>query len=401
VERSARNEVEATQLRDQAAQALSQERSRSTSLEAQFRKNEVDLGQLQEKLRQRGADLTAVGENLRQAAEETAASFRASFVSAQLPGRIKILENITQGKGLPEIQNIETLWFLLLQEMTLAARVQRFPAQVVVSSGQTRRVPVTRVGNFAALAEGNYLEILPAESRLVALNPPASPDLRESIQELEHASTGWISLALDPTRGPLLRMLGRTPKLRERIEQGGGIGLVILALGVLALVLTLERLVVLGWIQARCTRQKKHPESPSAGNPLGRVLLQGQYAANLPLEILEHRLDEAILKELPRLTRGLRLIRLIATVTPLLGLLGTVTGMIVTFQQITLHGAGDPRLLAGGISQALVTTALGLGVAIPTVFLHRLASARSEALVQLLEEQSAGLLVSTWKEEAP
>ena len=110
------------------------------------------------------------------------------------------------------------------------------------------------------------------------------------------------------------------------------------------------------------------------------------------MEVLELKLGEAILKELPKFNSMLSFLKIISVVAPLLGLLGTVTGMIVTFQAITLYGAGDPKLMAGGISTALVTTVLGLVVAIPTVFLHTLVQSRAKRLTQILQEESAGML---------
>ncbi|MEC8351463.1 MAG: MotA/TolQ/ExbB proton channel family protein, partial [Pseudomonadota bacterium] len=97
-------------------------------------------------------------------------------------------------------------------------------------------------------------------------------------------------------------------------------------------------------------------------------------------------------REMPKITRNLTLIKIISVVAPLLGLLGTVTGMINTFQAITLFGTGDPKLMAGGISQALVTTVLGLVVAIPTVFLYTLLNTRSKNMLLILQEQSAGII---------
>ena len=119
-------------------------------------------------------------------------------------------------------------------------------------------------------------------------------------------------------------------------------------------------------------------------------MAEKQDTANV--ETLELKLAEAIFREMPKLTRSLLFIKIISVVAPLMGLLGTVTGMIQTFQAITLYGTGDPKLMAGGISQALVTTVLGLTVAIPMVLLHTLVSGRSKRIVQVLQEQSAGII---------
>lgn len=127
-------------------------------------------------------------------------------------------------------------------------------------------------------------------------------------------------------------------------------------------------------------------------NPLGRVLAVHESNRNADVETLELKIDEAILKEMPALERFLTLIKLIAAIAPLMGLLGTVTGMINTFQSMTLFGTGDPKLMAGGISQALVTTVLGITVALPTLFLHSIVNGMSQRVVHTIEEQSAGII---------
>ena len=107
---------------------------------------------------------------------------------------------------------------------------------------------------------------------------------------------------------------------------------------------------------------------------------------------LELKLAEAVLSEPPKLEQGLTLLKIIAAVAPLMGLLGTVTGMIITFQAITIFGAGDPKAMAGGISSALVTTVLGLLVAIPTVLLHTVVNGRSQRIIHVLNEQATGIV---------
>ena len=137
--------------------------------------------------------------------------------------------------------------------------------------------------------------------------------------------------------------------------------------------------------------QLKRDEAKT-NNPLGRVLKAAEDNQGADTESLELKLDEAILKESPKINSGLSLLKIIAMVAPLLGLLGTVTGMIIVFQAITIYGAGDPKAMAGGISSALVTTVLGLVVAIPTLLLHTLLSGKAKKLLHILEEQSAGII---------
>ena len=177
----------------------------------------------------------------------------------------------------------------------------------------------------------------------------------------------------------------------ERIQQGGFIGYVILVLGAIGLLIVIWRFFVLTALGARIRKQLRS-EEPDTGNPLGRVMQACIDDRDKDVETMELKLDEAIAKETPRIEYGLSFIKILAAVAPLLGLLGTVTGMIQTFQAITLFGTGDPKLMAGGISTALVTTVMGLVVAIPLVLLHSYLSGKSNALIQILDEQSIGLV---------
>jgi len=209
--------------------------------------------------------------------------------------------------------------------------------------------------------------------------------------DLAGASTGMSAFGLDPTRGSLVDNLVKAPSIQERIEQGGIVGYIIIGVGIIGLLIALERLLVLTVVGGKVKRQVKR-EKADTGNPLGRVLKVYEDNPDMDTETLEIKLGEAILREMPRLSRGVTLLKIIFVVAPLLGLLGTVTGMIVTFQQITLFGTGDPQLMAGGISQALMTTVLGLCVAIPIVLLHTIVAGRSKAVTQILQEQSAGII---------
>ena len=183
----------------------------------------------------------------------------------------------------------------------------------------------------------------------------------------------------------------QSPSLAERIAQGKEVGYVIITLGVVAILIAIWRLLALSATSAKVNRQAKNLENPG-NNPLGRVLKIAHDNPESDVESLELKLGEQILKETPKFNIALPFLKIISVVAPLLGLLGTVTGMIITFQAITLYGAGDPKLMAGGISTALVTTVLGLCVAIPTVFLHTLVQSRAKRLTQILQEEAAGML---------
>jgi biopolymer transport protein ExbB len=197
-------------------------------------------------------------------------------------------------------------------------------------------------------------------------------------------------MAVDPSRGAILSLLVQSPSLRERIHQGGWIGYLTIVLGVIALLIALQRFVYLFIIGQRIDRQRRQ-ETPSEDNPLGRIL--SVYVSDKEdVETLNLKLDEAILKEVPHIERGLPVLAILADIAPLLGLLGTVTGMIKTFQSITMFGTSDPKLMSAGISEALVTTVLGLVVAIPILLIHSGLSSKSNRLIQVLDEESAAIV---------
>jgi biopolymer transport protein ExbB len=265
---------------------------------------------------------------------------------------------------------------------------------VITSDGQESFEDVVRIGTFNVVAAGRYLSHNPETNSLSELQrQPEGGRFTGSTSDLLAAApgSGVVRFGLDPTSGVILSALVQTPNLTERINQGGIVGYVIIALGILGVLLSLERLISLT-IAGRKVKAQLKTETPSEGNALGRVLQVYHNNREADTETLELKLGEAILKETPALQRGILFIKVISVVAPLLGLLGTVTGMINTFQAITLFGTGDPKTMAGGISQALVTTVLGLTVAIPTVLLHTIVSGRSKTITQILQEQTAGIV---------
>lgn len=279
--------------------------------------------------------------------------------------------------------------------MTESGRVVAFPTQVVLPNGARDEQPVVRVGSFNIVSDGQYLKYDAATGDLLVL--PRQPEGRytDSAEELQLIAGGHSAFGIDPTGpsgGSFLAALIDSPSWLERVHQGREIGYLIIFIGVLALVIAIWRLLVLAGVSRKVEVQLQQPGQPTQNNPLGRVLALYHENVALPIEALDLKLHEAILRELPALEKWINMIKLAAMVAPLLGLLGTVTGMILTFQALTIFGAGDPKAMAGGISSALVTTALGLCVAIPAIFLHALVSSRSKGIVLVLEEQTAGLI---------
>lgn len=362
---------------------------RSELLETQFEGNELALTQLEETLTARLGALGELFGVVRQVSGDTRSQVEGSLVSAQIPGREDFLEELGKNKSLPSIESLEKLWFILHQEMTELGRVVRFPATVINIDGEQNQREVTRVGAFNAVSDGSYL--IYEERKLQELPKQPAGTYLDTVATFESSTGPMATLAVDPSRGSILKVLIQTPGALERIKFGGKVGYTIIALGLMAGLLAIIRWVIVGLTGRKVAAQKKS-DTVSEKNPLGRVL--GIYEANrtTDVETLELKLDEAIMRESASLDKMLWAVKVVSVVAPLMGLLGTVTGMIRTFQAITLFGTGDPKMMASGISEALVTTMLGLYVAIPLVLLHALVSNTSKGVVEILEEQAAGLI---------
>ncbi|WP_339666018.1 MotA/TolQ/ExbB proton channel family protein [uncultured Pseudomonas sp.] len=365
--------------------------SAADALDAQFQQQSEALAAAKAALTERSGDLGELFGVVRQSAGDTRSQWQDSLLNSRFPERLQELDALAQSQEIPRVEQLEQFWYRLQQDMTASGEVSRYDAPVVDRHGETTLQPVVSVGPFVALSEQQYLSYQPdSQQLLAAARQPAGTGL---IADFVAPREGMADLWVDPARGNVIEQLQRTPKLLERVMQGGIVGYVIIALGAFGILLALARLIWLQGVQRRVDRQAADLDKLQTDNPLGRVLsVIGSQPRLEELDTLELKLDEAILKETPALERWQGLIKLLAAVAPLLGLLGTVTGMIATFQAITLFGTGDPKLMAGGISQALVTTVLGLIAAIPLLFMHSLVAARSKALIQLLEQQSAGLI---------
>ncbi len=375
----------------QTRNELKAERQRSARLQKQFEDNTRQLEASNAALRERSGVLLELFGLARQSAGDVQAVFRDSLVSTQFPQRGRLVAQLAAGKSVPGITDLEDLWYALQQEMTESGKVTRYLAPVVGPDGGTRERRVTRIGVFNAVSEGRFLRHLPQAGRLQELSRQLPGAQSRLAVQLENAGSGMHPMVIDPSRGAVLSLLVQAPDLLERVRQGRAVGYVIIALALIGGVLALERWLHLGLIGHRMRRQLAS-HIPNRKNPLGRVMAVHRDNACVDTETLELMIDEAILKDLPRLRRGLPALKILAAVAPLLGLLGTVVGLIETFQSITLFGTGDPKLMAGGISQALVTTVLGLSAAIPLILMHSVLSGRSRRLVSILEQQSAGIV---------
>lgn len=375
----------------------------SEKLETQFEENEFKITDLNGALDARLGSLKELFGVLQQVAGDTKNKFSNSVISAQIPGRSEFLDEMAQSMGqstkLASIAEIERVWFEIQREMTESGKVTRFNTDVVEANGEKVNKEVVRVGPFGLISDGKYLEYQGATGVVSELLRQPKDRFVDSTAALQASSGELVTFGLDPTGGSILGLLIQAPSLEERIHQGELVGYIIIAVGAVGILVAFWRFVVLTLVTSSVNRQLKS-DKLSDNNPLGRVLKVKEKYPDVDTEALELHLTEAILGEVPKLGRYLTLVKMISVVAPLGGLLGTVTGMIVTFQQITLFGTGDPKIMAGGISSALMTTVLGLVVAIPTTLLYALLSTQSKNVVMILQEQAAGVIAERAEKQA-
>lgn len=373
------------------------EEKRSVTLEAKYDEQEIAVQDKREQLSERLGSLKELFGHLTSTAGDLRSSIDASIVSAQYPGRSEFLDDLIDKMNsetkLPTIEEIEQLWYELQRETIEGGKIVKFPAEVVSPEGEQNTQEVVRIGTFNLISDGKYLDYTDSK-KIAELTRQPKGKFLSGASSLQASTDGFTKTGIDPTGpsgGSYLAALINSPDLVERWHQGREVGYIITAVGVFGFLLGIYRLIVLTGVGAKVSAQLKS-EQANTNNPLGRVLKVAEDSANMDTESLELKMEEAVLKEKPSIEAGLNIIKIISAVAPLLGLLGTVTGMILTFQAITIFGAGDPQAMAGGISGALVTTVLGLVVAIPMVLMHTIVNGRAKRILHILEEQSAGIV---------
>ena len=370
---------------------------RSERLENTFEENELLISAKQAQLREKLGTLAELFGHLTSASGDLASNIEVSLASAQYPDRELFLKDLISKMGgadtLPSVEEIERVWYELLREVRETGVITKFSTEVATPGGERAARDVLRVGAFNIVdMNGNYLSY--ENGALSELPRQPSGPYTGWAADLAASTSGLNSFGVDPTGptgGSFLAAIIDTPTLEERWHQGGYIGYAITAVGIFAFILAIYRMLVLSMVGSKVNSQLKS-EKANDNNPLGRVLKIHEDNPTMDTETLELKLSEGVLRETPKLESGLTLLKIIAAVAPLMGLLGTVTGMIITFQAITIFGAGDPKAMAGGISGALITTVLGLLVAIPTVLLHTVVNGRAQRIIHILDEQTTGII---------
>ena len=384
------------QLLNRARAERTRQENESARLEQLFEDNQANIVAARAALDERLGALKELFGVLQTVSGDAQGRFDASLTNIHYPDRVDFLvelgNKMAGANTLASIEDIERLWFELQREITESGKIVRFTNEITLANGEQETVEIVRVGSFNLVFDDGYLTYDSGTKAISELQrQPEQGRYTNSAGDLLAATDGMVTFGLDVTRGSILALLVESPTVMDRVHQGGIVGYCIIGLGFIGLLIAFWRFVGLSTDSRKVSAQLKR-DSASTDNPLGRVLAAYESNRNADTETIELKLSEAALKEMPGLTKGLLFIKVISVVAPLMGLLGTVTGMIKTFQVITLYGAGDPKMMAGGISQALMTTVLGLVVAIPMVLLHTVVSGQSRKIINILQSQSAGLV---------
>jgi len=392
----ARQKNEQQNLLNQAKAERNRQERESERLEQLFEDQQAQIVAARTALDERLGALKELFGVLQTVSGDAQGRFNNSLTNIQYPDRgeflVELGNKMAGASTLASIEDIERLWFELQREITETGKVSRFNHAVTLANGEETQMPMVRVGAFNVVGDVGYLQYDPGTKRVSELQrQPEQSRYTDSAKEMVSATESPVTFGIDVTRGGILALLVESPTLMDQVNAGGYVGYAIIILGLIGLLIAVIRFLGLSNDSRKVTAQLKR-DTASTDNPLGRVLAAYESNRNADTETIELKLSEAALKEMPGLTKGLLLIKVISVVAPLMGLLGTVTGMIKTFQVITLYGAGDPKMMAGGISQALVTTVLGLVVAIPMVLLHTIVSGQSRKVINILQSQSAGLV---------
>lgn len=374
---------------------LKNEEDRSVRLTNQYEANDKQLSELEEQLTLKLGSFGELFGIVRQTAGESKGQFMLSLTNIEFPERVEFLGDLAERKSLdlPTTSELERLWYEILNELNQSGKVKSYNTNILSKSGELVNRDVLRIGVFNSVSNGNYLNLVSEQNLLEFLAKQPDGSIKRSAKRLQNKDVSYREVYIDPTRGSLLSKLIDRAGWLQRINQGGFVGYVILIILTLGLAMGVLQFQFL-YRESKSIDTELETGNFSNDSILGKLNSVFKSHTGDNPEELEAQLEDILAKASPPLDKNLSVIKLLAAVAPLLGLLGTVIGMIETFQSITLFGTGDPKLMAGGISQALVTTMLGLIAAVPLLFVHNLLDSRSRAISQIYEEQAIGFVAS-------
>ncbi|MBU1340172.1 MAG: MotA/TolQ/ExbB proton channel family protein [Proteobacteria bacterium] len=353
---------------------------------------------------------------VRTVAKDLKAMLLQSFQSGMAPGRHKFLEPLILQETYPSMEDVGMLADSLFEEIAASGRVNMTTAPIVDRQGREQMADLLILGNFTGIykldKEIGFLLYSDQSQRYFALSKLPSSRIKNNIADYMQGKSKDVYM--DISKGGAIRQLTHELNLMEQVPKGGPIVWPILIILGMAVLILVERIIFF-------TRKQTHPErlmntlrqliiaqdwdgcriylETMRSKFLPKILLTALALKDRTRPEMENALQEAILGEIPAIERFLSTLGMLAAISPLLGLLGTVTGMINTFHVITSYGTSDPRMMSGGISEALVTTMLGLTVAIPIMLAHTFLSRRVETQISRMEEKSVAfvnMIFKTW-----
>ena len=362
-------------LLSKAKKQLADEEARNQRLENLFEANEIKLSELETELNIKLGVLGELFGVARQMAGELQADSESAYNFSEYPQRTDALNDIGKIK-VHSLKNLEDLWVLHLNEIASSGEVKEISANIINSSGDIEETRLVRYGPFNMVENRSFVKTDIANNAFSVLQKQPERSLRRNFRS-HYRSDGYSVAPIDPTRGFLLSLYLDKPSTFERIAQGKLIGFIIVVIGI-------SGLIFAGYRYYSLYKYSKTISSNDDNDVFNKI---DSISNNTPdVEAFERECDEVLLAVNGNLSFGVNWIKFLAAVAPLLGLLGTVIGMIETFQAITVFGTGDPKQMAGGISQALVTTMLGLIFAAPLLAMYTLLSEKVSGILQEIEE---------------
>lgn len=373
---------------------------------------------LQSEIDASASEAEAIAGVVRATAADAEKLFAESLTAAAFPERRAKLQPLISDESFPAMRNIRELIDLLLQEAEANGRVERRNGTFISEAGRAVDGEILRVGALTGIYSANdsvgFLRIDSPKNgtvgNLTAI--PGDPPWHFSRMIRRYLNGETDAVPVDVSSGVIAAQALQSGDLRKWLESGGMLVWPILIIAGVALLLALERLWSLGRVPTQTDAHMENLRAMVAKGdldacevycdtyrnvPTCNVLKAGVVHAGREREVMESALEEAILAQMPRLERFLSTLGVLAAVAPLLGLLGTVTGMIHTFQGITAFGTSDPRMMSGGISEALITTQLGLAVAVPIMITHHFFDRRVEKITADMEEKGTALVTALLK----
>ena len=386
----------------------------NSAIQAHIEEKKKEAEQLQSALAETRTVNRELSGFIRSNAKDLESMLIQSLQSALDPDRHTFLAPLINQEKFPSMADIHQMVTLLFSEIQASGEVRLTRGMIVDRHGKERMADLLILGNFTAMyfldGETGFLLYSDQSRRFFALSRLPDIGMQKNIQAYMNKETD--NVAMDISRGGALRQLTHRLSLWEQIPKGGPIVWPLVAILGLALLILLERIFFLlrkrmnadtfmlkiqalvngnQWEECQALLESKRKKL------IPKVLLTALEFKDQERVDMENALQEAILGEIPRIERFLSTLGMLAAIAPLLGLLGTVTGMINTFHVITYYGTGDPRMMSGGISEALVTTMLGLSVAIPIMLFHTLLSRRVETEISKMEEKAVSFVNMVFK----